>query len=231
MRRLLIAAALAAILPTLSACDQPAAWARAATPPEPAKTIGHVRSQTVAWNERAGRFEVNGAPLKPGRLWTFDGTTEGFVLTGGEVLPAVPVGLDVRNGAGDPMLRSPKGLELDGSRYSLVLVRLTRTRAGADWDGSMFYTTANHPEAGDFQAKPVAGAAPALNETVVLVYDMANPKRGGDDWTNSLIDQIRLDTDDAAGGEFKVHQIAVTENPGALALAQAPLGPTTVAAR
>ena len=216
---------------TLAACDQPAAWARAATPPDPVKTIGYVRPQALAWNERAGRFEINGAPLKSGRLWTFDGTTEGFVLTGGEVLPGAPIGLEVRNGAGDPMLRSPKGLELDGSRYSLVLVRLTRVREGAAWDGSMFYTTANHAEAGDFQAKPLSGAAPALNETVVLVYDMANLKRGGDDWTNSLIDQIRLDTDDQAGGEFRIHQIAVTENPGAAALAEAPVGPTTVASR
>lgn len=231
MMKILTIAGAAAMALTLSACDQPASWARAATPPQAVKTLGHVRSQAVAWNDRAGRFEINGAPLKSGRLWTFDGTTEGFVLAGGEVLPGVPVGLDVRNGAGDPILRSPKGLELDGSRYSLVLVRLTRTRAGADWDGSVFYTTANHPEAGDFQAKPLAGGAPALNETVVLVYDMANLTRGGDDWTNSLIDQIRVDTDDAAGGEFRVHQIAVTENPGAVALAQAPIGPTAVASR
>lgn len=216
---------------TLAACDQPAPWARAAQAPEPIQVAQNLRAQTVAWNDQADRFEINGAPLKSGRLWTFDGTTEGFVLTGGDVLPAAPVGMDVRNGAVDPMLRSPKGLELDGARYSLVLVRLTRTRAGAAWDGSIFYSTANHGEAGDFQAKPLAGADPGVNETVVLVYDMANPRRGGDDWTTSLIDQIRLDTDDQAGGEFTIHQIAVTENPGAAALAQAPIGPTTIASR
>ena len=212
---------------TLSACDQPAPWARAAEAPEPIKIAQNLRAQAIAWNEAAGRFEINGAPLKSGRLWTFDGSTEGFVLTGGDVLPSAPVGMQVRNSGHDPVLRSPKGLELDGGRYSLVLVRLTRTRAGAAWDGSVFYTTVNHGEAGEYQAKPVAGADPGVNETVVLVYDMANPKRGGDDWTNSLIDQIRIDTDDQAGGEFTVHQIAVTENPGAPPLAQTPIGPTT----
>lgn len=231
MKSLLIIAGLAAAALTLTACEQPAPWARAATAPESAQAARNERPQAVAWNEEAGRFEIGGAPLKAGRLWTFDGSTEGFVLAGGEVLPAAPVGLEVRNAGADAALRSPRGLALEGGRYSLVLVRLTRTRPGADWDGTMFYTTPAHGEAGEFQAKPVAGANPAVNETVVLVYDMARLKKGGDDWTNSLIDQIRLDTDDRAGGGFLVHQVAVTENPGAEILAQAPAAATRVAAR
>ncbi|WP_312163931.1 hypothetical protein [Phenylobacterium sp.] len=231
MKSTLTIAGVAAFALTLAACDQPAPWARAAVAPEPIKIAQNQRPQVVTWNDDAQRFEINGAPLKAGRLWTFDGSTEGFVAAGGEVLPASPLGMDLRNAGVDPVLRSPKGLALDGSRYSLVLVRLTRTRAGADWDGSVFYSTANHGEAGEYQAKPRDGADPAVNETVVLVYDMANLKRGGDDWTTSLIDQIRLDTDDQAGGGFMVHQIAVTENPGANALAMAPVGPTTIASR
>jgi hypothetical protein len=231
MKSILNIAGVAAIALTLSACDQPAPWARAAVAPEPIKIALKQRPQVVTWNDDAQRFEINGAPLKAGRLWTFDGSTEGFVAAGGEVLPASPLGMDLRNAEVDPTLRSPKGLALDGSRYSLVLVRLTRTRAGADWDGTIFYSTANHGEGGDYQAKPRDGGDPAVNETVVLVYDMANLKTGGDDWTSSLIDQIRLDTDDQAGGGFMVHQIAVTENPGASALAMAPVGPTTIASR
>jgi hypothetical protein len=231
MKHLLIAVALAAVLPALSACDQPAPWARAAVAPEPIKFADNLRPQVIRWNEDAQRFEIEGAPLKAGRLWTFDGSTEGFVLTGGEALPAASFGLDVRNLQRDPMLRSPKGLGLDGSRYSLLLVRLTRTRAGADWDGAAFYSTPAHKESGEFQARPLAGGNPAVNETVVLVYDMANLTQGGDDWKSSLIDQIRLDTDDQAGGAFTIHQVAVTENPGAAALAQAPATPSTIASR
>ncbi|HEY9235592.1 MAG TPA: hypothetical protein VIP08_11225 [Phenylobacterium sp.] len=231
MRQFLIVAALAAVLPALGACDQPAPWARAAVAPEPAKVAANLRPQVVRWSDEAGRFEINGAPLKAGRLWTFDGSTEGFMLTGGEALPAPAFGLDLRNLQADPMLRSPKGLELDGDRYSLVLVRLTRVRAGADWDGAVFYSTAAHRESGAFQAKPIAGANPAVGETVVLVYDMANLALGGEDWKSSLIDQIRLDTDDQAGGAFTIHQVAITENPGPVALAQAPAASTSLAAR
>lgn len=231
MRHLLIAAALAVVLPALSACDQSAPWARAAVAPEAAKVAENLRPQVVAWNDDADRFEINGAPLKAGRLWTFDGSTEGFVLTGGEALPAAAFGLELKNLQADPILRSPRGLELDGRRYSLVLVRLTRTSAGADWNGAVSYSTAAHPESGEFQALPIAGANPAVGETVVLVYDMANLVRGGEDWKSSLIDQIRLDTDDQAGGAFTIHQVAVTENPGAAALAQAPAMATNLAAR
>ncbi|MBA4010746.1 MAG: hypothetical protein C0481_02665 [Phenylobacterium sp.] len=230
MKSILNFAGAATIALTLAACDQPAPWARAAVAPEPV-VVRSQRAQAVAWNDDGQRFEINGAPLKAGRLWTFDGSTEGFVVGGGEVLPANPIGMDLRNNGTDSMMRSPKGLALDGSRYSLVLVRLTRTRAGADWDGSIYYSTAGHGEAGEYHAKPRDGADPAVNETVVLVYDMANLKTGGDDWTNSLIDQIRVDTDEQAGGYFVVHQIAVTENPGVTALGQGPVGPTTIAQR
>lgn len=215
----------------LSACDQPAPWARAAAAPQPSQAVRNERAQAVAWNEGAGRFELRGAPLRTGRLWTFDGATDGFVLAGGEVLPSTPAGLEVRNLGPDAALRSPKGLALDGGRYSLVLVRLTRTRAGAEWDGDLFYSTQAHGETGGFRAKPADGGDPAPGETVVLVYDMANLKAGGDDWIASLIDQIRLDTDDASGGAFVVHQVAVTENPGAAALAQSPLRTARIADR
>jgi len=216
---------------SLSACDEPAPWARPAKPQQAAEAATNLRAQKVVWNDAAGTFEAAGKPLKAGRLWTFDGSTEGFVLAGGSVLPAMPAGLAVRNVAFDPALRSPKGLELDGSRYSLVLVRLTRRLPGAAWDGSVFYTTANHGEAGAFQALPVEGAEPGVNETVVLVYDMGRLRKGGDDWKTSLIDQIRLDTDDQAGGTFTIHQIAVTENPGLAAMGIPEPPPPKVAAK
>lgn len=218
MKSTLIAASLAVAALSLAGCDEPAPWARAAKAPELPIAAAKPRLQSITWNGATNGFEADSKPLKAGRLWTFDGTTEGFVLAGGGVLPATPTGMSVNNSAFDPVLRSPKGLALDGSRYSLVLVRMTRLKPGAAWDGSIFYTTPAHGESGAFRAKPVEGGAPAVNETVVMVYDMARPKRGGEDWTNSLIDQIRLDTDDQGGGGFLIHQIAVTENPGLDAL-------------
>ena len=78
---------------------------------------------------------------------------------------------------------------------------------------SLYWMTPQHPEQDAFHTKPFLGEAPALNETVILAYDMANPLKGGDDWTRSLIDQIRLDTDDGAGSRFRLREIAIVENP------------------
>lgn len=227
----LLRAGVVSLLLMLTACDQPAPWARAATAPAPTLIAAKPRAQVIAWNEDKDAFEIAGQPLKAGRLWTFDGSTEGFVLSGGAALPGAPMGLAIQNERADPILRSPTGLALEGRRFSLVLVRMTRTRPGAAWDGAIFYRTPNHGESGEFQAKPIDGADPALNETVVVVYDMSRLKSGGDDWKTSLIDQIRLDTDDQAGGGFVIHQIAVTENPGPETMAMVTAGPTTIAAR
>ena len=173
------------------------------------------RAGPFGWDASAEAFTWRGQPLKAGRLWTFDGSTDGFVMSGGELLPAETAGLRVAERAVDAAIRSPSGLELDGARFSLVLVRLTRLRAAEIWDGSLHYSTAAHGEAAEFMDKPPAGSQPLVNETVVLAFDMAEPVMGGDDWTTSLIDQIRIDLDDSEGGEFLIHQIAVTEPPPA----------------
>jgi hypothetical protein len=46
-----------------------------------------------------------------------------------------------------------------------------------------------------------------------MVYDLAQPKKGGDDWTRSTITGIRLDLDDTEGGEFTIHQVAIVSLP------------------
>ncbi len=211
----------------LAACDEPRPRELRQNPrPQPAAADGlppaalsaenaAERAGPYAWDAAAGTFTWQGRPLKAGRVWTFDGSTDGFVMSGGELLPAETHGLRVAARAFDSAIRSPSGLELDGSRYSQVLVRLTRLRAAEHWDGALHYSTAAHGESAEFMTKPPPGAEPRVNETVVLAYDLAHPRRGGADWTTSLIDRIRIDLDDSAGGEFLIHQIAVTEAPPA----------------
>jgi hypothetical protein len=97
-------------------------------------------------------------------------------------------------------------------------VRLTRVRPSDKWDGSIFYTTAAHGEAGAFHTKPLRGANPVQGETTIMVYDMASLKKGGDDWTASTISGLRLDFDDSPGGAFLVHEIAVVSLPAAAIL-------------
>lgn len=208
----------------LAACDQPKPRkppppreaAQAAPPAEPSERQGPVR-----WNAQAGRFELNGKPIRTARFWDFRDTTGGFVAGGGQAALAPRGGLAIRNTAFDPVLFSPQGLAIDGSRYPLVIVRLTRTKAGGGWAGQLFYSTDKHPMSEDFRGKLVDPRDPGVNETVTLVFDMARPATGAGDWTSSVIDQFRFDGDDLAGGEFVIHQIAVGENPDPAALAPA----------
>lgn len=209
----------------LAACDQPRDREQKLNPrpeaPSLAETLPPARSAAdalprvgaYAWNAEAGVFTLDGTRLEPGHLWTFEGSTRGFVMAGGQVAPAEEAGLAIALRAFDPILRTPSGLDLDGARFGLVLVRLTRVAAGEAWDGSLYYTTAEHGESADFVGRPLQGAAPQVNETVILAYDMHNPMRGGDDWATSKIDQVRLDLDDKPGGEFIVHQVAIVEAP------------------
>lgn len=228
-----------ALILALAACDKPAPRTMKLAPvPQPSLPVEKVvapstRTQPITWDPTEETFRLGTTPLKSVRMWTFDGASDGFVLAGGITGLAQKAGLRLTNQTPDPALRSPSNLEINGARGSLVLVRLTRKQASPAWDGSLYYTTAGHGESQSFFAKPVMGGSPAVNETLILAYDMTDPMGGGDDWTTSLISQIRLDTDDSPGGAFVIRQIAVTENPGreALGLKPAPKPPEAAKAK
>jgi hypothetical protein len=199
---------LAAAAALLASCHRPVDKAQAPAAPVP---VGPERAGPARWNAATGGFELNGQPLKTARLWTFDGSTDGFTAVTSKIVPAAGQGIMVR--IADPTIRSPKGLNVPGRQYPLVLVRLTRTAAAAAWDGALYYSTASHPETINFLGKPLSGANPAVGETTTLVYDMSRQAAGGPDWTQSVIDQIRFDIEDKPGGTFLIRQIAIAENP------------------
>lgn len=220
-------AAFALLLLALSGCDEPAPYFEAAPPPDylrprPVAQVLDVADQSlterpgpISWNAEDQTFVHGGQPLRAARLWTFDGSTEGFTGTGAAVLPADPAGLHVVNAAADPVLRSPAGLELDGARHPVVLVRLSRLKAGGAWSGAVFYVTNAHGEGEAWRGLPLDRRDLAVGETATLVYDMRSPPpthRG--DWTGAIVQAIRLDLDDMAGGEFLIHQVAIVEAPG-----------------
>lgn len=205
----------------LTGCDKPkprpqptsAATAPAGPPSE--------RPGPARWNAQTGAFELNGKPVKAIKQWTFDNATDGFTMGGGVLGLEPGGGLHVTDRQFDPMVLSPKGLQVTGARNPIVLVRLTRTKAGGLWSGVLYYVTTQHGTAEQFLGQPLDRKDPAVNETVTLVYNMAKPAAGGDDWINSTIDQLRFDPDDQLGGEFVIHQVAIGENPDPTA----PLGP------
>jgi hypothetical protein len=204
----------------LAACNRPTETPKA---PDVATAPASERAGPVRWNAATGGFELNGKPMKAARLWTFDGSTDGFTGVGSIVAPAPGQGLALK--VVDPTLRSPKGLNVPGGQYPLVLVRLTRTAPGALWDGALYYSTPAHPEVIGFFGKPLLGGKPVLGETTTMIYDMANQANGAPDWSQSTIDHLRIDMEDKAGGAFIIHQIAVVENPDPAALAQAAPSP------
>lgn len=170
----------------------------------------------IQWDATKSEFSTHGQPLRAEKLWTFDGTTDGFVATNGVATPSADSGLEVAETERDVVVRSPKGLQINGRTRSLVILRITRTQAGAAWDGAIYYSTAGHGEDQRFFAKPISGGNPRLNETVLIVYDMHRLSAGADDWKDSVIDQLRIDLDDIAGGAFTIHQVAVANDPGNL---------------
>jgi hypothetical protein len=204
---------LAAVAALLASCHRPVDKAQVA-----AVAAGPERDSPVRWNATTGGFEFNGRALKTAKLWTFDGSTDGFTVMGSKIAPAAGSGIAVS--IADPIIRSPKGLNVPGGQYPVVLVRLTRTAAASAWDGALYYSTASHGETINFLGKPTSGADPKVGETTTLVYDMSHQALGGPDWMQQTINQIRFDLEDKPGGAFVIRQIAMTE----------PLDPTTSAA-
>jgi hypothetical protein len=215
---------LAALAVLLAACHRPVVKDQTAAAPV---AVGPERAGPVHWNATTGGFDLGGKPLKTAKLWTFDGATDGFTAVGSRISPAPGQGINLT--VADPTIRSPKGLNVPGGQYSLVLVRLTRTAAASDWDGALYYSTPTHGEAISFLGKPVSGADPKVGETTTLVYDMSHQALGGPDWMQSTIDQIRFDVEDKPGGAFVIRQIAIAENPDPTALASAAAPPAPAA--
>src|SRR5690348_18011481 len=61
----------------VAACGRPSATSNTA-PSAPAAAPAIERAGPVRWNAGTGGFEFNGQPLKTIKLWTFDGSTDGF---------------------------------------------------------------------------------------------------------------------------------------------------------
>jgi hypothetical protein len=207
----------------LAGCHRPVDDAHATAPAGP--TVE--RAGPVRWNAAAGAFELGGKRLKTVKLWTFDGSTEGFTAIGSKITPTPGQGIAVT--IADPTIRSPRGLNVPGGQFPLVLVRLTRIAPAAAWDGALYYSTVAHAETVNFLGKPLSGGDPHVGETTTLVYDMSRQATGAPDWTQSTIDQIRLDVEDKPGGAFIIHQIAIAEIPDPAAVwpaaAPAPAAP------
>jgi hypothetical protein len=217
---------LAAAAALLASCNRPTDSAKAPSAPV---AVGPERAGPFSWNAVTGGFEMAGKALRTVKLWTFDGSTDGFTAVASKIAPAPGQGIAVT--IADPTIRSPRGLDVPGGQYSLVLVRLTRTAPAAGWDGALYYSTAGHSESIKYLGKPLSGANPAVGETTTLVYDMSRQAIGAPDWMTSTIDQLRFDIEDKPGGAFVIRQVAIAENPNPAAAEPANLPAATPATK
>jgi len=197
----------------LTACDQPKPSPKAEAEAPAAKVRPPRAPEPITWDPALKAFTLDGKTLKAASLWTFETGVDGFEGAGSTLTARPGGGLDVKGDLFDPIVRLPKDLSVKGAESNAVLVRITRNKDTQRWDGSLFWTKAAHGEAAGFATKPIRGADPAVGETTIMVYDLAQPKKGGDDWTRSTITGIRLDLDDTEGGEFTIHQVAIVSLP------------------
>lgn len=209
----------------LASCDKPADATKTQGGLQPAAVIAAKKrpvrvNEPIEWDAGRKAFTLKGQDLTTARLWTFEGSTDGFIGAGSKLTAAPGGGLKVTGVVFDPIIRSPGGLTIEGSAFNTVLVRISRQKDTARWDGSIFWTTTAHKESAAYVAGPLRGADPQVGETTVMVYDLSKPFQGGDDWVTSTIESLRLDLDDDVGGEFTIHQIAIVNVPGGAGLAK-----------
>lgn len=164
----------------------------------------------VDWDERRGAFFQRGKRLDSFHIWRFAKNLEGFTAPGAVATVAPSGGLSIENKLYGAFIRTPEKLNIDGARYSTVLVRLTRVTAGAQWEPVVYYTTSTHGESEAFESHVYRGVNPKPGATAILVFNMAKPTTGLHDWVASRIQQFRLQTDDQPGGRFIIREIAVT---------------------
>ncbi|WP_370310119.1 hypothetical protein [Sphingobium abikonense] len=122
----------------------------------------------------------------------------GFTASSDVTLSNTANGMVATPTAGDPYIFR-NGLSIQGSRYTRVLIDLTRSAPSlGGWDGKLYWATSGHGWSGSFFATAVQGE-PKPGEAITLVFDMP-AATGGADWTASTITGLRFDLDAVSGG-------------------------------
>jgi len=156
----------------------------------------------------------NASYLDVAHAWDFaNNAVNGFTANGGS-LTGQSNGLLYAQTGGDPQLIRT-GLSIAGSRYTRVIVDLTRTAASTSnaADLMMFWASAGHSYAAGYRCSPMAVVNPPLNQRTQLTFDLTSAI-GSADWLGSTISALRFDLDSASGGSFLIHSIRVVGPDG-----------------
>ena len=174
----------------------------AATSASAASTSSNAASQSASAassNKVAAEIaSTSAAYLDAGYVADFTSNLNGFAGNGATVT-ATATGMVVVPTTGDPYVYK-NGLSIQGSRFTRVLIELTRSAPTlGGWDGSLYWATSGHGWSGSYRAFAVQGE-PAFGTTTTLVFDMPNAAAGASDWMASTITGLRFDLDSTSGG-------------------------------
>lgn len=100
------------------------------------------------------------------------------------------------------------GLSFLGSKYTHIIIRITRKSGSDNSDQSLFWATSGHVFSSSYYCLPDGGVKTLPIDTPVdLVYDLRTPDAGGNDWLNSTITDLRLDLCALTGNSFDIDYI------------------------
>jgi hypothetical protein len=125
---------------------------------------------------------------------------------------ATAAGATIVQTGSDPSFRSPAAQSINGeaNRYLAIDVERTAVRTVSNWQGDVYWTTADHPESNDFRTK-FGELENYVGARRTYYLDMHDLVFGGDDWETSTITQLRIDFEGGDGqvpdGEFLIRSV------------------------
>jgi hypothetical protein len=141
---------------------------------------------------------------------TLDFTDGAFTAAG--LLPSLAVSFTsgVYVPAYQPDFASPTGLSIQGSRNTIVKVRIKRT-SGTGWVGRMYYATAAHGFSTEYY-KDVPDST-SSGKYRIIEWDAQELTAGGSDWVDNTITQLGFDFGEGQD-QFEVDYVAIgTKSP------------------
>ena len=148
------------------------------------------------------------APCTAAKKWLFQNSNNGFTTNNAALTTSATNSVFAPNGS-DPMLFTPSGLAIDGSRDYFIFIDVMKTvepTAGL-FDGKVFYATAGHSFSPSFYA---SFADIPLNVRTTIAVNMSQLTAGGNDWITNTITQIRIDFSNASNGSYNIYSVSIS---------------------
>lgn len=152
-----------------------------------------------------------GGGFDPANTWYFDATSEGWSVAGA-TLSWAQGEITITSTGTDPQL-TVGSLNILGTAYDVLKMRVKRV-AGSGWQGDAYFSTAGGGghSFSDSYKETLADPGEALDDWMVLEWNMSALSAGGTNWKDSTITGIRFDLGNSSADVFVIDWIAVGRN-------------------